>query len=233
LSVQDNIKLPFTILSRFDLLWILVDTVEAEKDRDLAKFILGMHQYKDTPQQPSTPPLPPEFLKKYIGYANHIIPQLSSEAAEEIENFYVNLRKSAEGGAAPVPITARQLEALVRLSEARAKMALRDKVTREDAKAAIRLMNESLRMVALNQDGKIDIDRLVSSMDSSQRNDSDKIRKAMDDFESRGISVVNEDELLTMVESMGVPRARAEGVLKKMIQDGILFNPSHGKVKRA
>ena len=233
MSVKDNIKLPFTILSRFDLLWILVDTVESKKDRDLAQFILGMHQMKKTPYQPATPPISPDFLKKYIGYANrYVIPKLSSEAAEEIENFYVNLRKSAEGGAAPVPITARQLEALVRLSEARARMGLRTKVTREDAKAAIRLMNESLRMVALNQDGKIDIDKLVSPMDSGQRNDSDRIRRAMDDFESRGISVVSEEELLTMVESMGVPRDRAESVLRKMINEGILFNPSTGKVKR-
>jgi replicative DNA helicase Mcm len=111
-------------------------------------------------------------------------------------------------------------------------MGLRTKVTREDAKAAIRLMNESLRMVALNQDGKIDIDKLVSPMDSSQRNDSDKIRRAMDDFESRGISVVSAEELLTMVESMGVPRDRAESVLRKMILEGILFEPSTGKVKR-
>jgi len=235
LSVQDNIKLPFTILSRFDLLWILVDTVEAEKDRELAQFILGMHRMQKTPQQPSTPPITPDFLKKYIGYANrYVIPQLSSEAAEEIENFYVNLRKSAEGGAAPVPITARQLEALVRLSEARAKMALRSKVTKEDAKASIRLMEESLRMVALDRvTGKIDIDRLVSTMSASQRSSSDIILKAMKDIESEGSSVVSEEELITRVETMGLSRERAEEVIKKLLAEGILFNPSHGKLKRA
>lgn len=235
LSVQDNIKLPFTILSRFDLLWILVDTVEAEKDRELAQFILGMHQMQRTPHQPSTPPISPDLLKKYIGFANKsVIPQLSSEAAEEIENFYVNLRKSAEGGAAPVPITARQLEALVRLSEARAKMALRSKVTKEDATAAIRLMEESLRMVALDRvTGKIDIDRLVSSMSASQRGSSDIILKAMKDIESEGLSVIGEEELITRVETMGLSRERAEEVIKKLLAEGILFNPTHGKLKRA
>ncbi|MFW9931162.1 MAG: minichromosome maintenance protein MCM [Candidatus Thorarchaeota archaeon] len=235
LSVQDNIRLPFTILSRFDLLWILVDTVEAEKDRELAQFILGMHRMQKTPHQPSTPPITPEFLKKYIGYANrYVIPQLSSEAAEEIENFYVNLRKSAEGGAAPVPITARQLEALVRLSEARAKMALRSKVTKEDATAAIRLMEESLRMVALDRvTGKIDIDRLVSTMSSSQRSSSDVILKAMKDIESEGTSIVSEEELITRAETMGLARERAEEVIKKLLAEGILFNPTHGKLKRA
>ncbi len=235
LSVQDNIKLPFTILSRFDLLWILVDTVNADKDRELAQFILGMHRMQKTPESATVPPLPPDFLKKYIGYANrYVIPQLSPEASEEIENFYVNLRKSAEGGAAPVPITARQLESLVRLSEARAKMALRTKVTREDAQAAIRLMEESLRMVALDRvTGKIDIDRVVSTMSASQRSSSDIILKAMKDMEAEGSSVINEEELITRVGTMGLSRERAEEVIKKLLSEGILFNPSLGKLKRA
>jgi replicative DNA helicase Mcm len=235
LSVQDNIKLPFTILSRFDLIWILVDTVEPTKDRELAQFILSMHQRKKAPVKDSNPPLSPEFLKKYIGYANrYMIPQLTAEAAEEMENFYVELRKTAEGGAAPVPITARQLESLVRLAEARARMALRPKVTKEDAQAAVRLMQESLRMVALDTvTGKIDIDRLVSKMSAAQRSSSDIILKAMKDMEAEGSPVVSEDALLQRVTSTGLSRERAEEVIKKLVAEGILFNPREGKIKRA
>ncbi|MGY5861256.1 MAG: minichromosome maintenance protein MCM [Candidatus Thorarchaeota archaeon] len=235
LSVQDNIRLPFTILSRFDLLWIMVDTVEATKDRELAQFILGMHQKKKPSTKSSTPPLPPEFLKKYIGYANrYVVPQLTSEAAEVIENFYVDLRKTAEGGAAPVPITARQLESLVRLAESRARMALRSKVSKEDAQAAVRLMEESLRMVALDSiTGKIDIDRLVSKMSAAQRSSSDIILKVMRDLESEGTSTVDEEALLQRVQSMGLSRERAEQVIKKLVAEGILFHPREGKVRRA
>ena len=234
LSIQDNIKLPFTIMSRFDLIWILVDTVEATKDRELAQFILGMHQMKKTTRKGTIAPIPPEFLKKYIGYANrYVLPQLTSEAAEVIENFYVDLRKSAEGGAAPVPITARQLEALVRLAEARAKMALRNKVTKEDAQASIRLQEESLRMVALDRaTGKIDIDKLVSTMSAAQRSSSDIILKAMRDFEAEGTSTVNQDALIQRVVSMGLAAERAEEVIRKLVAEGILFNPREGKIKR-
>ncbi len=191
LSVQDNIRLPFTILSRFDLIWIMVDTIEATKDRELAQFILNMHQMKKPKSSPETPPVSQDFLKKYIAYSNrYVLPQLTTEAAEVIENFYVDLRKSAEGGAA-VPITARQLESLVRLSEARARMALQSKVSKEDAQAAIRLMEESLRMVALDRvTGKIDIDKLVSKMSASQRSSSDIIIKAIRDMESEGTSKI-------------------------------------------
>jgi replicative DNA helicase Mcm len=235
LSMQDNIKLPFTILSRFDLIWILVDTPEPTKDRELAQFILNMHQRKKNPTKDSTPPITPDFLKKYIGFANrYVIPQLSPEAAEVMEDFYVDLRKSAEGGAAPVPITARQLESLVRLAEARARMALRPKVTKEDAQAAVRLMQESLRMVAFDTvTGKIDIDRLVSKMSASQRSSSDIILKAIKDMEAEGTSVISEDALLQRVASMGLSKERAEEVIKKLVAEGILFNPREGKIKRA
>ena len=235
LSIQDNIRLPFTILSRFDLIWILVDTVEATRDRELAQFILDMHQMKKTRGQTKTSPIAPDFLKKYIGYSNrYVIPQLTPEAAEVIENFYVDLRKSAEGGASPVPITARQLESLVRLSEARAKMALRSKVSKEDAQAAIRLMEESLRMVALDRvTGKIDIDRLVSKMSASQRSSSDIIIKAIRDMEAEGTSTVNKDALIQRAVSMGLPRERAEEVIDKLLAEGILYSPREGKIRHS
>lgn len=236
LSVQDNIRLPFTILSRFDLIWILVDTVEATKDRELARFILGMHQLKPVQAAGiSQSIVTPYFLKKYIGYANrYVIPQLTAEAAEVIENFYVDLRKTAEGGAAPVPITARQLEALVRLAEARARMALRSKVTKEDAQAAVQLMEESLRMVALDRiTGKIDIDQLVSKMSAAQRSSSDKVLSAMKILEEEGRSVVSEEILIQRVIEMGISREAAEAIIEKLVTEGILFNPQEGKIKRA
>jgi len=234
LSVQDNIRLPFTILSRFDLIWIMVDTIEATKDRELAQFILNMHQMKKPKSSPETPPVSQDFLKKYIAYSNrYVLPQLTTEAAEVIENFYVDLRKSAEGGAA-VPITARQLESLVRLSEARARMALQSKVSKEDAQAAIRLMEDSLRMVALDRvTGKIDIDKLVSKMSASQRSSSDVIIKAIRDMESEGTSTVNIDALVQRAVSMGLAREQAEEVINKLLAEGILYSPRDGKIRHS
>jgi len=234
LSLQDNIKLPFTILSRFDLVWIMVDTIEETKDRELAQFILNMHQMKKTKGSPVTPTIPQDFLKKYISYANRYVrPQLTPEAAEVIENFYVGLRKSAEGGVS-VPITARQLESLVRLAEARAKMALQSKVSKEDAQAAVRLMEDSLRMVALDRvTGKIDIDKLVSKMSASQRSSSDVIIKTIRDMESEGTSTVNKDALVQRAVSMGLAREQAEEVIDKLLAEGILYSPREGKIRHS
>ncbi|MEM2142199.1 MAG: minichromosome maintenance protein MCM [Candidatus Thorarchaeota archaeon] len=234
LSLQDNIRLPFTILSRFDLIWVMIDTVESTKDRELARFILTMHQSQRTPDQKSAPPIPPSLLKKYIRHASRLNPQLTPEAAEVIENFYVDLRKTAEGGAGPVPITARQLESLVRLAEARARMALRTKVTKEDAQAVVNLMEASLRDVALDRvTGKIDIDTLVSKMSAAQRGSSDIILKAMKELEAEGSSTVSEEALVQRAAQMGLSVERAQEVIKKLLQEGILFNPREGKIKRA
>ncbi len=234
LTLQENIRLPFTILSRFDLIWIMVDTVNVDQDRELARFILDMHQMKRPQEKGALPPISPDFLKKYIGYANlNIFPQLSAEAAEVIENFYVDLRKSAEGGGA-IPITARQLESLVRLAEARARMALRSKVNKDDARAAVRLMEESLRMVALDRiTGRIDIDRQVSRMSAEQRSSSDIIIKALRDMESEGTSTVNIDDLVQRTISMGLSRERAEKVIEKLLNDGILYSPREGKIRHS
>jgi replicative DNA helicase Mcm len=234
LTLQENIRLPFTILSRFDLIWIMVDTVNVEQDRELAKFILDMHQMKKIQDSGASPPITPDFLKKYIGYANlNVFPQLTADAAEVIENFYVDLRKSAEGGGA-IPITARQLESLVRLAEARARMALRSEVNKEDARAAVRLMEESLRMVALDRiTGRIDIDRQVSKMSAEQRSSSDIIIKALRDMEAEGTSTVNIDALIQRTVSMGLSRERAEKVIEKLREDGILYSPREGKIRHS
>ncbi|PVX27576.1 MAG: Minichromosome maintenance protein MCM [Candidatus Bathyarchaeum sp.] len=234
LTLQENIRLPFTILSRFDLIWIMVDTVNVDQDRELAKFILDMHQMKKIQDKGTLPPISPDFLKKYIGYANlNVFPQLTADAAEVIEDFYVELRKSAEGGGA-IPITARQLESLVRLAEARARMALRSEVNKEDARAAVRLMEESLRMVAMDRiTGRIDIDRQVSKMSAEQRSSSDIIIKALRDMEAEGTSTVNIDALIQRTVSMGLSRERAEKVIEKLLNDGILYSPREGKIRHS
>jgi DNA replicative helicase MCM subunit Mcm2 (Cdc46/Mcm family) len=89
-------------------------------------------------------------------------------------------------------------------------------------------------MVALDTaTGKIDIDRLVSKMSAAQRSSSDVILKAVRDMEAEGSPVVSEDALIQRVTAMGLSRERAEEVIKKLVAEGILFNPREGKIKRA
>ena len=113
-------------------------------------------------------------------------------------------------------------------------MALRCNVTKEDAQAAIRLMEDSLRMVALDRvTGKIDVDLIVSKMSASQRSSSDIILKALNDMESEGATTVNSDALVERAVSMGLAKERASEIIDKLLADGTLYSPRDGKIRRA
>jgi len=231
---QDNIQLPFTILSRFDLIWIMIDTINEEADHEIARFILNMHQTQKPKSDPTISPVTPKFLKKYIGYANrYVIPQLTVDAMEEIEKFYVNFRKDAMGGGT-VPITARQLESLIRLAEARARMALRSNVSKEDAQKAVQLMYESLYMVARDRTtGKFDIDLTNARISADQRSSTNIITSTLRDLSPDGKSPVNTDDLVMSAVSKGLSKEKVEGMIEKLIADGTLYTPKEGKIQLA
>ena len=161
LSVAENINLPPTILSRFDLIFVIRDVPDATLDEKIADHILSLRAGTGKEAQP---PIPPDLLEKYVAYARKKIrPVMSEKAAELIKQFYLEMRKMSkkkeqEMAFESVAITPRQLEALIRLSEARAKMFLRREVTEEDAKEAIELMKIMLSTVGYDVvSGRYDI----------------------------------------------------------------------------
>ncbi len=175
LSIPENLNLPPPIVSRFDLIWLLKDKPNEKKDRALAEYVLNVHSDVDK----FTPPVNPDLLKKYISYARRYVkPRISREAAKLIEEFYVNMRKKAleierameSGGTPPIPITTRQLEALIRLTEAHARLKLKQVADEEDAEAAIRLMDEFLHNINLDvETGLPDIDSLTTGKTRRKR----------------------------------------------------------------
>jgi replicative DNA helicase Mcm len=157
LSVAENINLPPTILSRFDLIYVIKDDPSEDLDRRIAKHITETRRGYNPEAEP---PIPIDLLRKYIAYARqNITPVLTKEAGEEISRFYLSMRKMSKDKAeaveimeqAPIPITPRQLEALFRLSEARAKLYLREEVTAEDARVAIELLRAMLKDVGYDE----------------------------------------------------------------------------------
>ncbi|MEM2275453.1 MAG: minichromosome maintenance protein MCM, partial [Thermoproteota archaeon] len=130
LNFSENVDLPPTLLSRFDLYFIIKDRPDKEADAKLSDHILQLHMeaynYGDEI-------IPPDLLRKYLAYCKRIVPRLTPEATERIRNFFLQLRGSSQEANAPIPITPRHLESLIRLSVARARVMLRDEVTVEDA----------------------------------------------------------------------------------------------------
>ena len=228
-NVSENINLPVTILSRFDLIFIIKDQPEADYDTRMSEHILALHRSRVSPE---TAPFAPDFLRKYISYAKRIIPVLSSEAVTELRDFYLKMR--AKGGAeAAVAITPRQLEALVRISEARARAFLRDIVTVEDAKSAIRIMTVSLSDVGVDvKTGAMDIDVIMTGKPRSLRDSFQRVIETVAEME-RETGTVEETVLIAaLVDKEKMEEREARRLIGQLIKEGILYSPKPGRLKR-
>ncbi|WOL04368.1 putative DNA helicase MCM8 isoform X1 [Canna indica] len=193
-TVNENLRMSAALLSRFDLVFILLDRPDELQDKRVSDHIMALHTrntdhllptkkqrralQSDKNKELSVPdgklasrlrldpvkdkdfvPLPGPLIRKYIAYArNFVTPRMSRPAAEILQKFYLRLRDrstSADG----TPITARQLESLVRLAEARARLDLREEITAEDATDVVEIMKESLYDKYVDEHGYVDFAR--------------------------------------------------------------------------
>ena len=223
-SFTDNVDLPITILSRFDLIFVLRDEPQPERDEKLAEHILGL-QSRATAI--TAPPIKPEILRKYIAYAKRIQPELTPAAAKLIKDFYLQMR-SIYQQTSTVAITARQLESLIRLAEARARAALREYVTEEDVLDVIDLMKRSLSEVGIDvETGKPDIDVILTGKPKSVREKFvmllDVIRELQ---EEKGYA--EDEEIKEALREKGLTDAEISKLLSRLLSDGKIFSPKPG-----
>ncbi|XVF07964.1 hypothetical protein REPUB_Repub06bG0184700 [Reevesia pubescens] len=193
-TVNENLKMSAALLSRFDLVFILLDKPDESLDKRLSEHIMSLHAGfgKNSPavkkpriasqnvegigvnvkggslvsrlrldpkKDADFVPLPGALLRKYIAYARtYVFPRMSKPAAEILQKFYLQLRDHSTSGDG-TPITARQLESLVRLTEARARVELREEITVQDARDAVEIMKESLYDKYVDEHGFVDFGR--------------------------------------------------------------------------
>ncbi|KAK9475304.1 MCM2/3/5 family-domain-containing protein [Dipodascopsis tothii] len=174
LPVPQNIDLPPTLLSRFDLVYLILDKIDEQTDRRLARHLAGMY-LEDAPENAATAEvLPIEFLTAYISYAKqNVQPVLTEEAHEQLVKSYVEMRKLGEDVRAAekrITATTRQLESMIRLSEAHAKMRLSPEVTVVDVDEAVRLIRSAIKDYATDPlTGRIDMDLIQTGTSAAQR----------------------------------------------------------------
>jgi len=233
--LADQIDMPPTLISRFDLLFTLRDIPEKERDTRLAQHILNTFK---NPQK-VIPEIEPDILRKYIAYAKkNVSPKLSDEAILEIQEFFVGLRSKRskseeEGGVKPIPISARQLEALVRLAQASARVRLSNNVTQSDAKRAINLLKSCLMQVGLDTEtGELDIDRIVTGITATQRNKIIQIRDIIKEMETKFGSNIPLADVLEAAKAKGIDASKAEEIIEKMKREGEIFEPKHGIIRK-
>ncbi len=228
-SIAEQIDLPSTILSRFDLIFVIEDKPHEERDRELARHILKTHKEDTLPIE-----IEPELLRKYIAYARkNIHPKLTDEAMKVLEEFYVSMRSSATDEDSPVPITARQLEAIIRLAEASARVKLKNKVEAEDAKRAIRLAKSCLKQVGYDPEtGKIDIDKVEGRTPKSERDKFniliELIKELEEEYGGKAPTNILKSEML---DRYNISEEKVEELLRFLQEKGVIFEPQRGYVK--
>ncbi len=232
-SVIEQIDIPETLMSRFDLKFALRDIPDKQKDKKLADHILTS---RIKPKE-IEPPLKPAFIRKYVVYVkkNGLKPKLTKQAAKVLRDFYVKMRNMYTGEETPtVPITLRQYEAMIRLAEASAKIRLSNRVGKGDARRAIKLMSYSLKQLGYDiESGKIDVDKMESGITTKQRS---RIRIILDvverlESELSGKEIPEEDVIAAAVEE-GVDDKSAEEMIRRLKSQGMLFEPKSGFLRR-
>lgn len=228
-----QIDLPPTLINRFDLIFPIKDLPNKEKDERTAHHILGLHQDPTM----SEPEIPTALMRKFIAYVRQKVkPKITDQALEEIKTYYVQMRSKGEtedGALRTIPITARQLEALVRLSEASAKVRLSEKVTRNDARRAIELLEYCLDQVAKDSEtGQIDIDRISSGISASQRSKIIVIKEMIAELEEQIGKTIPIEDLVEEARGKGVDKEEVEDVIEKLKRQGDIFEPKRGFIQR-
>lgn len=146
-SAVDNIDFQSTILSRFDLIFIIRDVRDIERDERVARHVMSLHSGASANEKVEGE-IDLETLRRYVCYARHKCkPRLSDAAARRLQDEYIRIRakfgqETAEGAPA-IPITVRQLEAIIRISESLAKMTLSNVATEKHVEEAVQLFKES------------------------------------------------------------------------------------------
>jgi len=242
--IAEQINLSPALLSRFDLIFPFTDKPDPVKDRKLAEHIAHVHLFgeikelrktrvvrMDDVENVAKPIIEPLMLKKYSAYAKRrVIPILKEESIEKLINYYSELRKMGEEGGA-IPVTARQFEATIRLAEASAKLRLGNYVESKDCDVAINIMKYCLGKIGVDfETGKLDID-FVIGRPASQRTKMTKIMDIIKDLERESEGGADEREVINNAQSDGIPEQMVFDTLRKLKNEGLIYEPRGGKVR--
>jgi len=250
LPMHEQINMPPALISRFDLIFSILDKPNRTRDTDLATHILRTHKAgevneniikskmskctkkeRDNLMEIVMPTFDPEFLRKYIAYAKRsIYPVMTDEALELIKSYYVDFRNSSED---TVTFTPRQLEAFVRLAEASAKLRLSQEVNLDDAKRSINIIEQYLTRVGMDREtGKFDIDIITTGISHTQqsrmRSIIDIIQKLCDASEDGN---ADRNDIIREAEIDGFESSKIEDAVDRLRRNGQIYEPSHGKYK--
>uniref|UniRef100_A0A3Q1J1R1 DNA helicase MCM8 n=1 Tax=Anabas testudineus TaxID=64144 RepID=A0A3Q1J1R1_ANATE len=255
-TVSENLKMGSALLSRFDVVFLLLDIPDESHDRRLSEHVMAnragrgrtssavvtrtnsdfetsiLLEHSDMPlserlQVPAgemVDAIPACLLRKYISYARQYVhPILSPEAAQTLQDFYLSLRSQAHSADA-TPITTRQLESLIRLTEARARLELRETATKSDADDVVEIMKHSLADTYSDGLGNLDFERSQLGSGMSQRSAAKRLVNALHLHAQRTNQKQFDIQMLrSMADRLNIKVMDFEGLVSSLNEQGFLL----------
>uniref|UniRef100_A0A668AWY9 DNA helicase MCM8 n=1 Tax=Myripristis murdjan TaxID=586833 RepID=A0A668AWY9_9TELE len=256
-TVSENLKMGSALLSRFDVVFLLLDIPEESHDRRLSEHVMATRtgrggassamvtrannseastsvllEHCDTPlserlqvrKYTFVDAIPACLLRKYISYARQYVhPSLSPEAASTLQDFYLSLRSQSQSADA-TPITTRQLESLIRLTEARARLELRETASKSDAEDVVEIMKHSLADTYSDGLGSLDFQRSQLGSGMSQRSAAKRLVNALHSHALRTNQKLFDLQLLRSVaDRLKIQVLDFEGLISSLNEQGFLL----------
>jgi DNA replication licensing factor MCM4 len=241
-SVMENLKLPPTLLSRFDLIYLILDRADQDQDRQLAKHLVRLFTKRshDVEEVRNKPKYTLEEVSKFVTFARETCkPLMPEEVKEKLIEAYVEMRKLGNlgGGKKTIVATPRQLESFVRLAEAHAKLRLAKTLTLEDVDEAVRLFNVATQKAAMDpRTGQLDMDALVTGVSTVDRAKEEALLQFLKEFvaeQCKTGQVVAERALLETLNGRGegverIERAELTRVLESLQREQLVVLSKSG-----
>ena len=230
-TIAEQIELPSTLINRFDMIFPIQDIPEPKKDEKLALFVVEMQQGQKSLQGK----IKTEFLRKYIAYCRKKKPEINNEAKQEFVDYYLKMRSRGNGetGLKSIPISARQLEGIIRIAEAYAKIELSDTVKRKHAKKATQMMDYWLRQVAFDgETGTLDIDRIAIGTGTGERKKMSVFRRIIDDLENKLGKHIPMEDILREAEKESITEDEVESIIEKLRKTGDITEAKRGFISK-
>lgn len=236
-GIIENLNLPASLISRFDVIFPLIDIPDEITDELKANNIIRFHQGRENTIIGNV--IEKELLRKYISYAKkNIFPILTPEADLLLKKFYIDLRMNrirlsdndlqselANTKYKAMPITPRQLESIIRLAEGRARIALRNEITEEDIKRICEIYTISMKRATGG-----DIDTLYG-MSAQKRNKRETVLNIIEELSEKGIPADIDDVVRKSTEE-GLSSEDARDMIDQLLQNGEIYEGKPGKFKK-
>ena len=223
-NIHENVNLPIPLLTRFDLIFVVRDQPSKERDEKIAKHIIDLH----TPQGIDNRSLiDSETLTKYVSYAKTIDPILTKEAETKILDYYLKMRNVDADDM--ITVTPRQLEGLIRLATARARLLLKNQVEEEDSQRAIDLLQNMYEDAGIDVNtGKVDL----GVLQGKPRSEVSKMQSFMEilkTLEGEPKKPVEEKQLIEeLVKTEKFTEEEARNIVRKMVRDAAIYESKPG-----